>query len=248
LRSYEEYGRALELVAAGLDDASIARTLGIPRRTVSDWRRGRRKSIRPPSECREVHDFAEHATRSYAYLLGVYLGDGYISRSKPSYVLRVTLDLSYPGIADEVENAMAAVWPSGNAIRVNRRGGGCVEVCMRSRHWPCLFPQHGPGRKHEREIRLADWQRRAVDAWPEAFLRGLVQTDGCRFVARDRSGGKLRAYTRYSFSNRSEDINGLFVETCRKLGVHCTRAGTREIAIARRADVRRLDQFIGPKR
>jgi hypothetical protein len=161
LRSYEEYRRTLELIAAGLDDGSIARTLGIPRRTA---------------------------------------------------------------------------------------GGGCVEVCMRSRHWPCLFPQHGPGRKHEREIRLADWQRGAVDAWPEPFLRGLVQTDGCRFVARDRSGGKVRAYTRYSFSNRSEDIKALFVETCRRIGVHCTRAGTREIAIARRADVRRLDEFIGPKR
>ena len=27
------------------------------------------------------------------------------------------------------------------------------------KHWPCLFPQHGPGRKHERKIRLEAWQR-----------------------------------------------------------------------------------------
>ena len=29
----------------------------------------------------------------------------------------------------------------------------------RWKHWPCLFPQHGPGRKHERPIVLEDWQR-----------------------------------------------------------------------------------------
>jgi hypothetical protein len=25
---------------------------------------------------------------------------------------------------------------------------GCTEVASYSKHWPCLFPQHGPGRKH----------------------------------------------------------------------------------------------------
>jgi hypothetical protein len=83
---------------------------------------------------------------------------------------------------------------------------------------------------------------------PAGVLRGLVHTDGCRFVARDWSGGKLREYVRYSFSNRSEDIKALFADTCDVLGIHWTRAGSREIAIARRADVRRLDEFIGPKR
>ena len=27
-----------------------------------------------------------------------------------------------------------------------------------SKHWPCLFPQHGPGRKHTRKIELEQWQ------------------------------------------------------------------------------------------
>jgi hypothetical protein len=31
---------------------------------------------------------------------------------------------------------------------------GCTEVASYSKHWICLFPQHGPGRKHDRRIEL----------------------------------------------------------------------------------------------
>jgi hypothetical protein len=143
---------------------------------------------------------------------------------------------------------MLGVWPEGKVSYVNRSGDGCVDVMMRSGHWPCLFPQHGPGRKHERLIKLRSWQESVVRAYPEPFLRGLIHTDGCRFVARDRSGPTVREYVRYSFSNRSEDIKRLFCDACDALGVGWTRAGKREIAVARRADVRRLESFIGPKR
>jgi len=249
VRDLDEYLAAVALIEAGLNDCEIERSLGVPRRTVLDWRHGRRKSTAPPGHpCSGDHDYAVYATSSYAYLLGAYLGDGYISRSKRTFVLRITLDTAYPEVVGEVADAMDAVWPTARAFRVTRPGGGCVDLGMRSRHWPCLFPQHGVGRKHERPIELASWQQRAVHAHPEAFLRGLVHTDGCRFVARDRSGNTIREYARYSFSNRSEDIKALFAETCDVLGIHWTRAGSREIAIARRADVRRLDEFIGPKR
>jgi hypothetical protein len=248
MRSFEEYRAAVSLIESGLNDCEIERALGVPRRTVLDWRHGRRKASAPPPACPGDHDYALFSTRSYAYLLGAYLGDGHISRSKRSFVLRITLDSAYPQVIGAVAEAMEAVWPAARTFRVLRPSGGCVDLGMRSRHWPCLFPQHGAGRKHERAIELADWQQHAVDAHPEAFLRGLVHSDGCRFVARDRSGGKIHDYVRYSFSNRSEHIKALFTETCDVLGIHWTRAGSREIAIARRADVRRLDEFIGPKR
>jgi hypothetical protein len=247
MRPLEQHRRVLELVGAGLNDCEIARLLGIPRRTVLDWRHGRRKSVTPPSRCDGAHDFSQWMTPAYAYLLGAYLGDGYISKSKRSFVLRVTLDRRYPRVITEVADAMLAVWPQGRVSYVHRPGGGCVEVMMRSRHWPCLFPQHGPGRKHERPIRLRMWQERVVRAYTKPFLRGLIHSDGCRFVARNRSGAKVREYVRYSFSNRSEDIKRLFCEACDVLGIGWTRAGHREIAVARRADVHRLESFIGQK-
>ena len=41
--------------------------------------------------------------------------------------------------------------------------GAIVVSTVAWQHWPCLFPQHGPGRKHERPIVLEHWQRVIVD-------------------------------------------------------------------------------------
>jgi hypothetical protein len=57
---------------------------------------------------------------------------------------------------------------------------GCTEVASYSKHWPCLFPQHGPGRKHERRIELVPWQQELVDLDPRPLVRGLLHSDGCR--------------------------------------------------------------------
>ncbi len=38
------------------------------------------------------------------------------------------------------------------------------------KHWPCLFPQHGPGRKHEWLIALEDWQAEVIQAFPSPRL------------------------------------------------------------------------------
>ena len=50
------------------------------------------------------------------------------------------------------------------------------------KHLPCLFPQHGPGKKHERPIALDHWQQDIVDAHPWEFIRGLIHSDGCRIT------------------------------------------------------------------
>ena len=45
--------------------------------------------------------------------------------------------------------------PSSSVFGVQRTG--MTEVKSYSKHWPCLFPQHGPGRKHGRPIVLEEW-------------------------------------------------------------------------------------------
>ena len=57
-----------------------------------------------------------------------------------------------------------------------------IEAYSYSNAWPCLFPQHGPGKKHLRRIVLTRWQERSVRRAPELLLRGLIHSDGCRFV------------------------------------------------------------------
>jgi hypothetical protein len=62
-------------------------------------------------------------------------------------------DRRYPGLNVEIANTMRAVKPGG---RVHTRlFKGAVVTTLSWKHWPCLFPQHGPGRKHERPIVLA---------------------------------------------------------------------------------------------
>ena len=89
------------LIVAGLNDCEIARQTGIPRRTMWDWRcrpRVRKHEAAGSSECGIDHDFSSIASAPYCYVLGLYLGDGCISRSVRVWRLRIFCDTKYPGI------------------------------------------------------------------------------------------------------------------------------------------------------
>jgi hypothetical protein len=255
VRPESERRLVAELVAQGLNDCEIARSTGIPRPTIRDWRHGRfrRATRRRDGGCPtcggEEHDFAALPAAHYAYLLGVYLGDGHIARAaRDVYRLRIYLDSRYPVIIQEVAEAMEAVLPPHHAHRQLHRTAAMVEVGMYSKTWPCLLPQHGPGKKHQRDIVLTDWQQDIVDANHEAFLRGLIHSDGCRHINRVWSNGKAYGYSRYHFTNVSADIRALFCASCDALGIAWRRMNARNISVARREAVGLLDGFVGPKR
>jgi hypothetical protein len=142
---------------------------------------------------------------------------------------------------DQCELAMAEVLP-GRVGRVQQEG--CTEVGSYSKHWPCLFPQHGPGRKHQRKIELVPWQQEIVDADPRPLLRGLIHSDGCRIL----NWVKGTPYPRYQFTNRSRDIRELFGRACDALGVEWRQSNRYSLSVARRGSVALLDEFVGPKR
>jgi len=97
--------------------------------------------------------------------------------------------------------------------------------------------------KHLRPIRLEPWQQVLVRQAPEQFIRGLIDSDGCRVVANDR--GVLSV--RYHFSNRSDDIRALFCEALDQLDIPWTRPSQYCIAVYRKSAVACLDEFVGPK-
>ncbi|MES4888567.1 helix-turn-helix domain-containing protein [Streptomyces sp. NPDC096012] len=248
--------RALSLVAQGRSLSSVSRETGISRYAIRSWQT-RVEPVhrvgRPCPRCQEVPSPPEDPA-AYAYLLGLYLGDGCISaHHRGVYFMRVTLDAAWPGIIDACEEALRAVRPENSASRVRREG--CVVVTSTSKHWPCLFPQHGPGKKHERAIVLEAWQQAVVDAHPWDFVRGLIHSDGCRitnWTTRLVAGERKRyEYPRYFFTNKSDDIRALYTDTLDRLGVewtHCTRGGVPfTISVARKADVALMDTHVGPK-
>jgi hypothetical protein len=227
-----------------MNDCAIARLLGVPRGTIKDWRcrpQVRSRSLSASSTCGVNHDFATLAVAAYSYLLGLYLGDGCISRNTRVWHLRVTLDKKYPAIIDRCRQAIDLLMPGQRAGLVQRVG--CVDVSLTSKHWPCLFPQHGPGKKHTRRIALEAWQQALVDQATEEFVLGLIHSDGCRVVANDRGVRSIR----YHFSNRSEDIIGLFTAALDALGIPWTRSTKYIVSIYRKAATARLDEFVGPK-
>jgi hypothetical protein len=183
---------------------------------------------------------------SYPYLLGLYLGDGMLSRGRRNvWRLRISLDVKYPGIIERAKAAISEV--------ANRRPGGvarlgCIEVYSYWKHWNCLFPQHGPGPKHERDVSLAPWQWRLVSRYPDEFLAGLIHSDGCRVTNRVKGPTREYEYPRYFFSNRSPAIRAMFVSACALVAVECRRDGTQVLSVARGDSVAILDRLIGPKR
>ncbi|PZG90481.1 transcriptional regulator [Streptomyces sp. NTH33] len=249
--------RALTLVAQGRSLNSVSKETGISRAAIRSWQTrieplGRHRA-RPCPRCRDVPGKPEDIA-AYAYTLGLYLGDGCISSlCKGVYFLRITCADAWPGLIDACAEAMQRIRPDHRVFRVQRQG--CQNVTCYSKHWPCLFPQHGPGKKHERRILLEPWQQEIVDAHPWEFIRGLIHSDGCRitnWTTRLVGGERKRyEYPRYFFTNTSTDIVQLFTDTLDKVGVEWqplnqSRAAV-TISIARKASVALMDAHVGPK-
>ncbi|HET8757510.1 MAG TPA: hypothetical protein VFM58_15935 [Solirubrobacteraceae bacterium] len=244
MRTPAEVRLVLALGRAGATPSEITRLTGVARTTVRNWLAGA-----TPMRAEDPTDvLAALPATPYAYLLGLYLGDGTIARFPRASCLRIYCDAQYPGIIGECVRAIRAVRPH-NRVSVSRRGTArCCVVQSYSTWWIELFPQHGSGRKHERPIVLADWQRAITHAHPQAFLRGLLHSDGTRFMNSVRHGDRVYVYPRYQFSNRSEDIKGIFCEHLDLLGIAWRRANAMNISIARREAAAALDEFVGPKR
>jgi hypothetical protein len=259
MRSQEEYEAALLLVDQGINDCEIGRRLGISRVTIRGWRTaraagsggrtiswtGKRRNV----ACFRCEGIAPVDPRAYTYLFGIYLGDGTLTPfPRDVYDFRVSCDLRYPNIVNEIATAITIVRGSDTVGFVAARG--CVVAHAYWKHWPCLFPQHGPGRKHERKIVLEPWQAELVTQHPDELVKGLIQSDGNRHVNRVRGRldrAKRYEYPRYMFTNASKDILGIFTDALDGLGVHWTQTTERVISVARRDDVAYLDTFVGPK-
>lgn len=244
---YDENVRAevLSLLDAGMSIGVVATTTGVSRSTIRSWR-DRPEPTR--ARCVVCAGAVPWPGAAYATLLGFYLGDGCISRHGTHVTLRVSCDAALPGVVETVSEAMQAVTP-GTVGRV--LAPGTVVVHNGWKHWPCLFPQHGPGRKHERSIALEPWQVEIVEAHPSDFLRGLFHSDGARvrnWATRTVAGERKRYdYARWQFVNASEDILGLCTWALDLVAVRWRRSAPRVLSVSRREAVARLDDLIGPK-
>lgn len=245
---------ALALIDSGFTLRAVSVSTDVSRSTLREWRDHPGKDGQRASCPRCANNPALPEPRAqYAYLLGLYLGDGCISASgdpaKGVWKLRVMCCDASPGLIEECARAVRAVRPANKVMRVRKQG--CTEVLSCSRHWPCLFPQHGLGQKHSRPIELQSWQQAITTEFPGQFAQGLFHSDGYRGTnrvhARLASGDRCYEYPRYLFTNESMDILRLCAQTLDQLGVAWRYSRRNAISVARREAVARLDQFVGAK-
>jgi hypothetical protein len=146
---------ALAMKQEGLHATEIGRRLGVAKSTVQYWCRSDRSAprVRGPAHACPRCRASPLDDEQYAYLLGAYLGDGYITIPRGSVpTLTISCADDWPGVRTEIERAVHAVMPTA-AVRIRTRVGS-HEVQSCTKHWTCLFPQHGPGMKHTRPIVL----------------------------------------------------------------------------------------------
>jgi hypothetical protein len=243
--------RATQMMASGIAFGDVCKALDLPRGTVGHWfygERARHRLTHPPEPSRcprcQSDPTVPDDAKSYAYLLGLYLGDGHLVTKAKVPVLRVFCADAWPGLIGLCEEAMLAVLAR-SVQRVQKRG--CVAVQSYSKHWTCLLPQHGPGKKHDRRIFLAGWQQPVIYEEAGQFLRGLFHSDGCRGENRIVKNGKTYTYPRYMFSNESADIMGLCQQSLDRLGISWKMCRRNMLSVARKEAVAALDVHVGPK-
>ncbi|MEW2632252.1 transcriptional regulator [Streptomyces sp. NPDC048389] len=247
--------RALALVGQGRSPNSVSQETGVSRAAIRSWQ-SRLEPLGRGTPCLrcEASPRLPEDLAAYSYLLGLYLGDGCISSSRRGVdVLRIACADDWPGLIDACAEAMRIIRPDNKVFHVQSQG--CQYVTVASKHWPCQFPQHGTGRKHQREISLEPWQQEIVETRPWDFVRGLIHSDGCRitnWTTRLVGGVQKRyEYPRYFLTNVSLDIVGLFTGALDLVGVAWKSTsrprGGVNISVARRASVALMDAHVGAK-
>lgn len=255
VRPWDVVEQALRDSDNGMPDKDNALKHGVAIKTIRRWRREYQRRGRPRGQtnttavCPRCADGSLDRA-SYAELLGWYLGDGYISRGRRDvFALHIVNDRRYSDDNARLQVLMRGVKPGG--LPHVRLVPGAVITTVSWKHWPCLFPQHGPGRKHERPIMLENWQREAVEAHPAAFLRGLFHSDGSRvrnWARRTVAGQPKRyEYPRWQFTNTSADIRELCCWALDLVDVAWRQSNRTTISVSRREAVARLDELVGLK-
>ena len=212
-KTKEEVEKILDLHKSGSSQNQIHKLLGFDRTLI-------RQIIKDPDsyfeKCSVNFDLNLINKKSYSFILGVYLGDGCISRTHKEnlYRLRISLDQKYKNLNTEIIENLNILFPNNKVSLTNTKSSnGCV-ISVYSSNLLELFPQHDTGLKHDRPIILKEWQKQIVDNHLMDFLKGLFYTDGSFYFSRN--------YERCNFTNKSKDIINLCSDALKKLEInHC---------------------------
>ncbi len=142
------FQKAISLLKSGKNPSEVARLIGISRTTIRDWNNLYVKENTPRKKSVVVYDrsgWAEVEFRAYAFILGVYLGDGYINKTKDLkngsavYQLRLFQDPKYIKDINEWQQKLQIIFPD-NQVALSLDNNGTRYVRLYSKELPVLFP------------------------------------------------------------------------------------------------------------
>jgi hypothetical protein len=171
---------------------------------------------------------------TYSYLLGLYLGDGYIVKMDRTYRLRIYNTVQYDNLNKYIICELQKMFMKNKVNYVNFKT--YLSIYVYSNNLPIFFPQHGSGKKQDREIVLFDWQKEIISY--KHLFAGLLHSDGSIYFE--------RTYKMCDFTNKSEGILSIFKLCSLKLNLNYTVTKDR-IHIRNRPNMKWIDENIGDK-
>lgn len=249
--SEEKYNEAIRLFSFGYKIVEVSKLTGINRSTLSNWivRNGRiKKQIDtdiPLNYLMSFKDgFTEQDKKDYSYLLGLYLGDGCIYKLKRTEKITITLDKKYEKLNEYTINIFSRFFNKDSYIfdRSLHNRGNAIDVIHHSSHLSLIFPQHGIGKKHNRDVSLKSWQESIID--DISLVKGLIMSDGTYYLDNQTNIKK------YSFSNKSKDIIDLMKGLLIKLNIDFklyNKVSKYELVIHSKNQAEKLHNIIGDK-
>jgi hypothetical protein len=133
-----------------------------------------------------------------AYVVGVALGDGNLSRPNGRATrLRITCDSQYDEVAEEITAALKLIFPLNKVSKVPRTDT-YFDISVYSNNLDRFMPwKVNMGSKKIQKARVPEWIKTNLHL-SQPCLRGLIQTDGCIYSD--------RGYKMVSFTNNTEEL------------------------------------------
>lgn len=237
-------------LAEGASQRKIALELGVDHSTISYWiRNGFNSGTRRSPEITDIEVINQcslHAAE-YAYILGSYLGDGYIIKMPRTYKMTIYNDNRYPDVIQDQTLALSKLFPSNTVSHLQQHRSRCLEIKIHNKSLPHFFPQHGTGKKHNRDVSLRDWQWDIVWKEPECFIKGLIDSDGSHCIHQQIINGVNYSRMKYQFTNKSLDIVDMYLKVMARLNISAKptqrNTGTFNVFTNRSTDVEKLDNL-----
>lgn len=237
-------------LAEGISQRQIARELNVDHSTVGYWVKNNFSTgtlAKPKASIEEIIEWCDKNAPHYSYILGSYLGDGYINVMPRTTKIRIYNDIKYSEIIEDQKIALGILFPDNKVSVYKQLNSNCIEVRTHNKDLPRFFPQHGEGNKHERDVSLKDWQWDIVWKEPECFIKGLIDSDGNEHVNTIHKANTEYDYRSYQFTNHSQDIIESYSSVLSHLKIDYTvnryKSGRTDIFSRTRYAVNKLDKL-----